>query len=43
MAIISRNLHKQGKYYHVNLKGIKTEAKETNCFDFMVREGKSEG
>ena len=43
MTIISQNLHKQGNFYHVNLKVIKTEAIETNCFDFMVSEGKSQG
>lgn len=39
IAIISHALHKQGKYYHVNLKSGETEVKETNCFDFIASEG----
>lgn len=42
VAIISHHLHKQGKYYHVNLKGTETEAK-TNCFDFTASERESQG
>lgn len=40
--MISHDLHKQGKYYHVTLKGTETEAK-TNCFDFMASKNESQG
>lgn len=39
MAFIANDLQRQGKYYHVNLKGRGTEARKTNCFDFMANEG----